>query len=45
MARLRSEEEVDDMRRELEDRFGPLAEEVELLLYQLRSKSWPCRPA
>ena len=45
MARLRSEEEVDDMRRELEDRFGPLPDEVDLLLYQLRLKVWPCRPA
>ena len=38
MAGLTTMEEVDDMERELRDRFGPLPEAVANLLYQLRLK-------
>ena len=38
MARLRSLEDVADMQHELQDRFGPLPEEADLLMFQLRLK-------
>ena len=36
LADFRSEEEVETLRAELEDRFGPIPEEVENLVYQMR---------
>jgi transcription-repair coupling factor (superfamily II helicase) len=38
LAGLTSEEEIEDIGTELEDRFGPLPEETENLFYQLRLK-------
>ncbi len=38
LAGLTSEREIDDLRAELEDRFGPLPEEAENLFYQLQLK-------
>jgi len=38
LAGLTREEEIDDLRAELQDRFGPLPEEGENLFYQLRLK-------
>jgi transcription-repair coupling factor (superfamily II helicase) len=38
LAGLVSEDEIDDLRTELKDRFGPLPEETENLLFQLRLK-------
>lgn len=38
LARVRHTEEVEDMARELEDRFGPLPQPVENLLYVVRMK-------
>ncbi len=38
LANLRTLDEVDDIGAELEDRFGPLPEEVDNLLYQIRVK-------
>jgi transcription-repair coupling factor (superfamily II helicase) len=36
LADFRSEEEIETLRAELEDRFGPIPEEVENLVYQMR---------
>jgi transcription-repair coupling factor (superfamily II helicase) len=36
LADFRSEEEVETLRAELQDRFGPIPEEVENLVYQMR---------
>jgi transcription-repair coupling factor (superfamily II helicase) len=38
LAALASEEEIDDFRAELQDRFGPLPDKAENLFYQLRLK-------
>jgi transcription-repair coupling factor (superfamily II helicase) len=38
LAGLTSEDEINDLRTELKDRFGPLPEETENLLFQLRLK-------
>jgi transcription-repair coupling factor (superfamily II helicase) len=38
LAGLTTEEEIDDLRAELEDRFGPLPEKAENLFFQLRLK-------
>jgi transcription-repair coupling factor (superfamily II helicase) len=38
LAGLTTEEEIDDLRAELEDRFGPLPETAENLFFQLRLK-------
>ena len=38
MARLRTEQDIEDMQQEMGDRFGPLPPETERLMYQLRVK-------
>ena len=43
MARLRSEEEIEAMKQELLDRFGPLPPEAQNLLSQLQFKVWALR--